>query len=151
MRLKSAIFEFEMKVAGYQFPNLENEPYDSDWLNIYMTANHPRGAWNKTDACLLTFELAHLIEWLNSTADELPENSKVHFMEPELSFEWFGSGKNILRVYLDYGLRPQWSPYHGPNEEEELFMEFHVTPEETKGAASSLSRDLEKFPVRVGI
>ncbi len=50
--------EFEMNVAGYQFPNLENEPYDSDWLNIHVSVTHPRGAWSKTDACILTFELA---------------------------------------------------------------------------------------------
>ena len=72
-------------------------------------------------------------------------------MEPELSFEWSGDGRNVLRVYLDYSLRPAWSPYHGPNEEQELFVEFAVTPEDLREAAGSLRDDLKKFPVRVGV
>ena len=27
---------FEMKVMGYQYPELAHEQYDSDWLNIKM-------------------------------------------------------------------------------------------------------------------
>lgn len=40
MRLKADEYtEFEMAVAGYQFPHLENEPYDSDRLNIQILAD----------------------------------------------------------------------------------------------------------------
>ena len=141
--------EFEMRVAGYQFPHLEHEPYDSDWLNIEVSVKHPRGAWSKTDACILTFELANLIDWLGWLADDLPTHSEESFMEPELSFEWFGEGKNILRVYLHYSLRPEWSPYHGPDEEEQLFVEFVVTPDDLRTATASLRAELKKFPVRV--
>lgn len=72
-------------------------------------------------------------------------------MEPELRFEWFGEGRNVLRIYLDYSLRPEWSPYHGPNEEEELFVEFTVTPDELTNAAMALFGELQRFPVRVKI
>lgn len=152
MRLKGdENTEFEMKVVGYQFPHLENEPYDSDWLNIHVNVKHPRGAWSKTDACMLTFELAHLIGWLRWVADDLPAHSEESFMEPELSFEWLGGDRNILRVYLHYSLRPVWSPYHGPKEEEELFVEFAATPEDLRHAAAALRDELQKFPVRVGV
>lgn len=77
---------FEMRVAGYQFPHLEHEPYDSDWLNIEVSVKHPRGTWSKTDACILTFELASLIDWLGWLADNLPTHSEENFMEPELGF-----------------------------------------------------------------
>jgi len=143
--------EFELSVAGYQFPHLENEPYDSDWLNIQVNVNHPRGSWSKTNACLLTFELAGLAAWLRRIAEELPSHSEEGFMEPELRFEWFGEGRNVLRIYLDYSLRPEWSPYHGPNEEEELFVEFTVTPDELTNAAMALFGELKRFPVRVKI
>jgi hypothetical protein len=143
--------EFEMRVAGYQFPHLEHEPYDSDWLNIQVRVKHSRGAWSKTDACMLTFELAHLIDWLKGLADDLPAHSEERFMEPELSFEWFGEDRNILRIYLHYSLRPPWSPYHGPDEEEELFVEFAVTPEGLRNACASLHDDLKKYPVRVDV
>lgn len=142
--------EFEMKVEGYQFPHLAREQYDADWLNIRVDVRHPRGAWGKSDACMLTFELAGLIDWLRWLADDLPAHSEESFMEPELRFEWFGEGRNILRVYLHYSLRPAWSPYHGPNEEEELFVEFAATPADLRDAADSLRGELQKFPVRVG-
>jgi hypothetical protein len=152
MRLKGdENTEFEMKVAGYQFPHLQHEPYDSDWLNITVSVKHPRGAWSKTDACMLTFELAQLIDWLRWIADDRPTHSEESFMEPELRFEWFGGGRNVLRVNLDYSLRPAWSPYHGPDKEEELFVEFAATPEDLRGAAALLRDDLKKFPVRVGV
>ena len=135
-----------MEVAGHEFPHLEHEPYDSDWLNIHVRVTHPRGAWSKTDPCLLTYELAQLVAWLNSIAEDSPAHAEEEFLEPELRFEWFGEDKNILRVYLDYSLRPTWSP---ANEEEELFVEFAVTPEDLREAAASLRDDLQMFPVRV--
>jgi len=108
--------EFEMRVVGYQFPGLKQEPYDADWLNIEVNIKHPRSAWRKTEPCILTFELAHLADWLGWIVEGSPAHSEEGFMEPELHFEWFGEPRNVLRVYLDYGLRPAWSPYHGTNE-----------------------------------
>ena len=35
--------EFELKVIGYQFPDLEKEEYDSDWLSIQIHVVHPKG------------------------------------------------------------------------------------------------------------
>jgi hypothetical protein len=141
--------EFEMKVVGYQFPHLDNEPYDSDWLNINVRVVHPRGAWSATDACLLTWEVASLAEWLRRMADDTPAHSEENFIEPELHFEWFGESQSRLRVYLDYSLRPVWSPYHGANEEEELYVEFVVNPEELRSIAGDLRSELKKFPIRV--
>ena len=142
---------FEFEVVGYQFPQLENEPYDSDWLIVRVCVQHPRGSWSKTDACLLTFELATLVDWLRTIAEEMPPSSEVEFIEPELSCKWFGQGKNHLRIYLDYSLRPDWSPYVGPNEEEELFVEFAVTVEDLKSAADALRSQLKQFPVRIRV
>ena len=138
-----------MTVAGYQFPHLGHEPYDADWLKICVKVKHPRGAWSKTDPCLLTWEAAGLAEWLESLAENNPPHSSKDFMEPELTFEWFGGGRNILRVYLHYSLRPSWSPYHGPNEEKDLFVEFTVTPENLRKAAASLLAEIKQFPVRI--
>lgn len=81
MKLKADEYsEFEMSVAGYQFPHIENEPYDSDWLNIQLNVNHPRGSWSKTNACLLTFELVGLAAWLRRIAEEPPSHSEEGFI-----------------------------------------------------------------------
>jgi hypothetical protein len=130
---------------------LEHEPYDADWLNIDVSVRHPRGAWRTIDACMLTFELARLVDWLRWLADDCPSHAEEDFIEPELRFEWFGDERNVLRIYLHYSLRPSWSPYHGPDEEDELFVEFPITPDDLRTAAASLSNDLKRFPVRVGV
>ncbi len=78
-----------------------------------------------------------------------PAHSEESFLEPELRFEWFGDGRNVLKVYLDYSLRPPWSPYHGPDEEGELFVEFPVIPEDLRNTVASLREDLKNFPIRV--
>jgi len=143
--------EFEMNVVGYQFPHVEHVSYDSDWLNVHVSVTHPRGSWSKTDACLLTFELAQLIEWLRNLATDNLAHSVQDFMEPELSFEWFGGDRNILRIYLDFSLRPSWSPCHGVNEEKELFVEFALNPEYLRNLAAYLRGELKRFPVRLGM
>lgn len=143
--------EFELEVVSYQFPQLENEAYDSDWLNIRVTVEHPRGSWSKTDSCLLTFELAGLADWLSKIAEEMPAVSEADFIEPELSFKWIGEGNNCLSIYLDYSLRPEWCPYDGPNQEDELFVTFAVTADDLRNAAGSLRHQLQKFPVRVQV
>lgn len=48
---------FEMSVVGYQFPELANEDYDSNWLNMSISVSHPNGSWMAIDPSLLTYEL----------------------------------------------------------------------------------------------
>jgi len=141
--------EFEMTVAGYEFPHLEHEPFDADWLDVHVNVIHSRGAWSKNYPCVLTWELAGLAEWLESIAETNPPYSERRFMEPELRFEWFGEGMNTLRVHLHYSLRPSWSPYHGPNEEKDLYVQFTLTPDNLSQATTSLRGEIKQFPVRV--
>lgn len=143
--------EFEMLVEGYQFPSIKHEQYDADWLNILVKVKHPRGIWSKSSPCMLTWELANLAKWLENIADNSLFNSEIDFMEPELSFKWFGEGKNILRIYLHYSLRPSWSPYYGKNEENELFVDFTLMPDDLRKAAASLHSKVKQFPVKVKI
>lgn len=41
-----------MAVAGYQFPHLENEPYDSDRLNIQILADFRDLTHEDLKACI---------------------------------------------------------------------------------------------------
>ena len=140
-----------MTVVGYEFPQSGRQPYDADWLKIRVDVKHPRGDWSKTDACLLTWELAELANWLNTMASPAPNHPQIEFMEPELRFEWSGGGENLLRIHLNYSLRPPWSPYHGPNQEEDLVLAFPLNPETLRAAARSLVEETKKFPVRVAV
>lgn len=148
MLLRGEDYELELKVAGYQFPR-HHEPYDADWLNISVRVRHPRGSWSATDPCMLTWELAELAEWLRRVAGGEPAEAKQVFMEPELRFAVLDGEPRRLRVYFEYNFRPAWSPYLGPDEEEELWVEFEVGPEELRRAADSLSAEARRFHVRV--
>ena len=33
----------ELTILGYQYPELSNEPYDSDWLNVKLKYVHLKG------------------------------------------------------------------------------------------------------------
>ena len=141
--------EFELKIIGYQFPDLENEPYDSDWLNITIRVKHPRGSWTATDPSLMTDEVQDLIDWLEAIADGQTVDSDAYFTEPNLQFQLPDNDANKLRVYFDLECRPSWAKSTF-KDDDELWVEFSVTPEILRNTAKSLRLQLEKFPTRVG-
>ena len=69
MNLESKNAKLELNIVGYEFPGLENVPYDSDWLYITIRVEHPCGSWTSTDLSLLTDEVERLTEWLEAVAD----------------------------------------------------------------------------------
>lgn len=140
-----------MEILGYQFPRLENEPYDSDWLNITIRVKHPRGSWTATDPSLLTYEVERLADWLEAIADGQRVDSDTGFLEPNLNFELReNDGTKKLRVYFELESRPSWAATDGAGMED-LWVEFSVRPEILRSAAKSLRSQLEKFPTRVGV
>jgi len=58
----------ELTITGYQFPQLEHEEYDSNWLLVCGIVTHATGKYMFHDACLLTYELRKLHSWLESLA-----------------------------------------------------------------------------------
>ncbi len=141
--------EFEMKVVGYQFPHLEHEQYDSDWLSIMIRVKLPQGSWTAIDPSLLTWELVGLTEWLESIVDGKRVESEESFMEPNLRFELIEEEPKKLRVYFELESRPGWAPYDGAGMND-LWAEFEINAEEIRAAAASLREDLKRFPIRVG-
>lgn len=141
--------EFEMEVAGYQFPHLEHEEYDSDWLNIKIRVRLAAGSWTSIDPSLLMWELASLAEWLGSIAEGNPVDLEESFLEPNLRFELTQSEPKKLRIHFDLESRPNWARVEGAGPDD-LWAEFDVNPDDLRKAAISLRDDLKRFPVRVG-
>ncbi|MBI2832157.1 MAG: hypothetical protein HYX79_07870 [Chloroflexi bacterium] len=78
---------FEMKVVGYEFPEIQTEEYDSNWLRIRTHIVHlARGEWNSIDASLLTWEVEELADWFDAIAKGHRVESVQSFTEPNLSF-----------------------------------------------------------------
>ncbi len=74
----------ELQIVGYQFPEINNAPWDSDWLLIRIEVSHPMGNWSTTDPCLLTFEAVDLANWLENVASGGPDLEDESFTEPNL-------------------------------------------------------------------
>ncbi len=137
---------FDMKVMGYQFPDLANEQYDSDWLNIKIDVSIPMGSWTSTDPSLLTWEVADLAKWLESIAEGRSVDAEESFMEPNLRFELIEAGQKKLRIYFELESKPSWA-----QEDDTLWADFEVDADDLRKAATSLREDLMRFPTRVGL
>ncbi len=100
MNLEGKNAKLQLNIAGYEFPGLENVPYDSDWLNIRIRVEHPRGSWTSTDPSLLTDEVERLIDWLEAVADGQSVDVETSFLEPNLNFVLVEGAKKV-RVYFE--------------------------------------------------
>jgi hypothetical protein len=138
----------QLEVIGYQFPKLETEPYDSNWLNIRIEATHPGGKWKATDPSLLTYEAAELADWLDGVANgSIVAPSELSFLEPNLRFELIEKPSPTVRVYFELESRPKWAPADGASMDD-LWLDFPVDSDQLRAAASNLRAQLRPFPQR---
>jgi hypothetical protein len=133
----------EIRVAQYQFPELEGAEYDSNWLIIEGTCSQGGREWAFRDPSLLTNEVSRLIEWFEDRARTPNGNAEIGFIEPNLEFEW---REEKLRIHFALECRPPWAPFR--REQEVFFLEFAAEAEALRAAAESLSEDLKKYPIR---
>ena len=135
----------ELRIVGYQFPHLESEEYDSNWLIVEGKVVHPRGEWTFRSPCLLTYEVASLADWLDSVVRGRPRSEKKGFIEPNLRVQFvesffFGAR---LRVYFEAESRPSWAAG-----EDDLWVELSASDFDLRRAAASLRGQLERYPQR---
>jgi hypothetical protein len=149
MQLVGSDGSLELTVVGYQFPHLAMEAWDSNWLNVRVRVQHPRGSWTAQDPCLLTHDVAELADWLEAAATGREQDSELGFMEPNLAFQTGldGRGSRFVRVYFDLELRPPWAPSDGVPVEE-VFLDFPAEPAQLSAAARSLREQLARYPRR---
>ncbi len=136
-------------VSGYQFPTMETEFHDSNWLSIVGKVRHPRGDWSFHDPCLLTYELARLCTWLDGVA-EAPgaKHNAQYFTEPNLEFSVARvDDAPVLRVHLSHEACPPWV-----SDRDERFdgvdLDFPLAENDLRSVAEALRELLVKFPQR---
>ena len=137
---------FELAIIGYQFPEIEGDRFDSNWLLIKYSITNSKGTWTATDPCMLTSEVAELAIWLDKVSSGEKYQSEFAFMEPEIEFlcTQNETGEEVLRVYIH-------SEYAIPPTMVELWVEFLLEDIDLGSVAKNLRRQLEKFPERPGI
>ena len=55
---------FDLTIVRYQFPELENDEWDSNWLVISVHVVTGERSWNFVNPCMLTMEAHDLANWL---------------------------------------------------------------------------------------
>lgn len=143
-----AIFEgptgaLRLEVEGYQFPDVHNDEWDSNWLVITGDAVLDGRSWRFRDPCLTTFELQRLADWLDQVAAGTAEQNFCGFTEPNLDFERVSDAS--IRIGLSLEALPPWANRDGDFGD----VGFEVSVgSQLNVAATSLRRFLRQFPVR---
>ncbi len=141
--------ELELRVVGYQFPDDETDPWDSNWLLVSVRVVSPAGTWELVDPCLTTWEAKHLVRWLVNAAAHDPAATPATFSEPNLVVtaraKPADANRVLLRAAFQLELRPPWARGSGGAE---LDVELDVGRAALARAAASLLGDLVRFPPR---
>ncbi|MFK7601348.1 hypothetical protein ACI3L1_03955 [Deinococcus sp. SM5_A1] len=168
MRLVKGKVVLQIKFDGYQFPELENVRWDSDWLNVRISLALGDFRWEKVDPSLTTFEVQWLIDWMEEVAANAEVfrswrserlTSRIFFTEPNLGFEALSGSYEgaalTFRLYLAAESLPTFqdklSGYDSSKDIQEVWLDLPVEASDLQDAAHSLQRQLAEFPVRVGL
>jgi hypothetical protein len=140
-------YAFNMQLVGYQFPELANVPYDSNWLNVRIDIQHPDGNWTAVDPALLTYEAQRLADWLRNLAAGRRDQGDICFLEPCLEFDVVASegSSEALKVILAQEFRPPWFT---SVDNEEFELTFPLVAIALLDAAEQLEADLARYPQR---
>lgn len=136
---------FQLKIVGYEFPDIKDDYDDSNWLMIQIDVTSSKNTWNATFPSLSTFEVEQLVNWLNST-DSIKDNPQgLGFIEPCLDFQFSTDpdGQQLLNVFCMNEMSPNRQQGNTSK------IEFPVSEVNLSQAAKDLRLQLQKFPQRV--
>ena len=139
-RLTGKVDWLELSVVQYQYPTITVEPYDSNWLIIHARSGCASGTWEASDACLLTYELRYLTDWLETFGDTASDDW-LEFLEPALAFR---AVEGALEARLDYEFAPPWAQAS----REPQILSFARDSATVSAAATALRAHMLAFPQR---
>lgn len=137
----------ELKITNYQYPEITDGDWDSNWLNIYLKVKSDIGNWQTVDPSLTTWDVKRLINWFDNLSNNIqPEYTDICFLEPNISFELmdsFDSKTKTIRIKFDFESLPQ-----SATDDKEYFVDFIADNYELKSIVVDLQKELEKYPER---
>lgn len=143
MKITDGERHFELGVLGYEFPRASDHD-DANWLDVHIISGDGRDEWSASCACIATFELVDLRDWLLSLPSA--ENSDVDFIESDLSFG-FDAQRGALVVILNFRLHPRVGKYVYADEERFL-LEFQWSAINIKKIVDDLDGLIARYPER---
>lgn len=138
-----------LEIAGYQFPEIADDPSDSNRLMIDLEATVAGRSWRTRDPSMDTSEVEALAQWLEGVSRGSSFPDACDFLEPNLSFELVrpAADRAEMRAYFEMESRPPWAPAGG-SVLRDLRVTLTPTREEIAAAAADLRRGLASFPAR---
>jgi len=94
MQLMTGQISVELKVLGYQFPEIPDR-WSGNWLMVQLQFQTPWGEWSRVDPCLDVMEAQRLLVWFKEVErnfDVIADWGTGHldtsecFTEPNLEF-----------------------------------------------------------------
>ena len=104
---------FELQIDGYQFPEIEREIEDANWLMVRGAVSLPEGAWTFVEPCLTSIECEELADWLDRVAEGSVNEPVLFFTEPNLRFESVAHPVETMTVGFSYECAPPWADIAG--------------------------------------
>lgn len=148
MKFNTQDTSFELRIAGYEFPHIANEPYDSNWLVIDLKVKSPQGSWSVSDPSLLTYEVSKLADWLENIAAHNFEEVECCFMEPVLEFRTnINNQVSNLEIRLFHEALPNWITDRRERQKG-ISLFFTLTDLDLNSAVAELRRQLQRYPQR---
>ena len=150
MKLKgSSGAEIQLVVLGYEYPDVHEDRWDSNWLTVSGHAADPQGTtWRFSAPCVTTFELADLADWLEGLAADGRHPDVFEFTEPHLRFAYTPWPRRALHVTLNRELAPSQAAGEGTGGG--LTLEFPLPEVDAVELAAQVRSALVDFPVRGG-
>jgi hypothetical protein len=135
-------------ILGYEFPDLHDAPYDSNFLRIQVDVIAPQGSWTATDHCLLTYEVSEIAAWFDEIAAGNKVRAQLGFIEPMLELRLIKEPeKDLLRIYFEGFLRPSWAGSRSIGQMD-LWVEFDLKEIDLPAIAQKLRLELQSYPQR---
>jgi len=137
---------FDLGIEGYQFPEVADDYWDSNWFFVRGQVRCSQGDWTFRDPCLTTFELRELADWLDSVAAGRPSSTICSFTEPNLDFEYRPVPAASIVARFTHESAPPWQ--RGDDRLGGFALSFDVVLNDLARSASQLREMLAMFPER---
>ncbi len=130
-------------IVSYQFPNNNDDEWDSNWLMVRGHVSLHGREWQFVDPCLTTAEARRLADWLDAIARGVRSPKFCSFTEPNLDFR--RQSNDEIRVSFALESAPPWAK-RGDDWTKHGFV-VPIGPQ-LADAAAQLRQQLSRFPTR---
>jgi len=140
--------EFQLLIVRYQYPDVHEDRWDSNWLIVNGSVSAGGEKWRFTDPCVTTFELADLADWLEELATDGSQASAFEFTEPNLKFTYTPWPQRAVQLTFAHESAP--STRSEVERRTGVTVEFPLSGSQAAALATEIRQALTDYPIRGG-